>query len=180
MFMLLSGLKYNVFSFSAGQKYSASPRYHRWSKCSQPSSSSEGICVGQSLLQPHAPLFTSGCVSVLGSQPPFWLWPYEQNSMFAWGASVIRTTSFRPFFKKAILEKNSLQAFCYSFSWICITLGALFVERQRISIQLTQCMIERGVQTLTRVTKENKLSSSSIHSKWLERQKTFPPSLRQE
>lgn len=112
------------------------PRYHRWIKCSQPSSISEGMCVGQSLLQPHAPLFTSGCVSVLGLQSALWLWSYRQNRHVCMGSGCDKNYKFQVFlfffFFKQFWEKNSLQAFCSSFSWICITLHALFLERQRV------------------------------------------------
>lgn len=76
--------------------------------------------------------------------------------------------------EKILILKHSTQFFIlYS-----TTLNA-FVEIQKIRgsfyicIHLTQCLIERKVQTLTKVARENRLGNSRVYGRALVREETF-------
>lgn len=78
--------------------------------------------MGQSLLQPHAPLFTSGCVSVLGLQSALWLWSYRQNRHVCMGSGCDKNYKFQVFlfffflsnFGKKIVFKHFVPVFLES------------------------------------------------------------------
>ena len=110
---------------------------------------------------------TPGWAGPMGPQSALRLWSQGQNRHICMGSVFGRNEKFQMkiCFFNYFRKKESLQEFCAVSFWCYITLSTLSAERQCTSNQLTQRMIDRGVQTLTIATKENKLSSC----KWLER-----------